>query len=197
MSSKNKRIQRNTKTFPKNILIIGVITAVIAIAAVVIVVSSGGNDISNIQANVSGLVDVAGEQAVAEEIVEVQEISNDAGITILKSEITEEATFYPYQAGDTYMEVIAIRASDGTVRTAFNTCQVCQGSGRAYYEQEGDVLICQNCGNRFTVDQVEVIKGGCNPIPIFEDSKKENEETITIPSKYLEANKGIFNNWKL
>lgn len=36
-----------------------------------------------------------------------------------------------------------------TIRTAFNTCQVCYSSGRGYYVQEGNVLVCQNCGNRF------------------------------------------------
>lgn len=127
---------------------------------------------------------------------EVLTSSTGEGVTILKSDITEEATFYPYQAGDTYMEVIAIKASDGTIRTALNTCQVCTGSGRGYYEQEGDVLVCQNCGNRFTVDQVEVIKGGCNPVPIFEDYKTEESDIIKISDTFLVANKALFNNWK-
>ncbi len=123
--------------------------------------------------------------------------SEIAGVTITKSDITEKAAFFPFEAEGTYMEVIAIRASDGTVRTALNTCQVCTGSGRGYYVQEGDVLICQNCGNRFTVDQVEVVKGGCNPVPIFDEDKTEDEETITISDEYLLRNKALFNNWKL
>lgn len=120
-----------------------------------------------------------------------------SGVTITKSEITEKATFFPFEAEGTYMEVIAIRASDGTVRTALNTCQVCTGSGRGYYAQEGDVLVCQNCGNRFTVDQVEVVKGGCNPVPIFAQNKTEDDESITISSDYLIKNKTLFYNWKI
>ena len=130
-----------------------------------------------------------GEEALAEAV-------NTQGIKIQKSEITETATFYPYQAQDTYMDVIAIRATDGTVRTALNTFQVCTGSGRAYYEQEGDALICQNCGNRFTVDQIEVIKGGCNPVPILASDKEDNGDTITISDEFLVANKNLFVNWK-
>ncbi len=122
--------------------------------------------------------------------------SSAKGVTIEKDSVTEEALFIPYRSGDTDMEVIAIRASDGTVRTAFNTCQVCFDSGYGYYEQEGDVLVCQNCGNRFGVDQVEVAKGGCNPVPIFEDQKTETDDTITISDDVLAQYKSLFSNWK-
>ena len=45
------------------------------------------------------------------------------------------------------MEIVAVKALDGSIRTAFNTCQVCYNSGRGYYQQEGNELVCQNCGN--------------------------------------------------
>ncbi|WP_069999998.1 DUF2318 domain-containing protein [Cellulosilyticum sp. I15G10I2] len=117
-------------------------------------------------------------------------------LTIIKSDITEEASFYPYQSNDTYMEIIAVRASDGSVRTALNTCQVCYRSGRGYYEQKDDVLICRNCGNRFTVDQIELIKGGCNPVPITEDLKTEDEEEILIAETALTQYAPMFANWR-
>ena len=122
--------------------------------------------------------------------------SSAEGVTIDKDSVTEEALFIPYRSGDTDMEVIAIRASDGTVRTAFNTCQVCFDSGRGYYEQDGDMLVCQNCGNRFGVDQVEVAKGGCNPVPIFEDQKTETDDTIAISDDVMAEYKTLFSNWK-
>ncbi|MGE5614449.1 MAG: DUF2318 domain-containing protein [Bacillota bacterium] len=117
-------------------------------------------------------------------------------LKIIKSEITETARFYPYKAGKTYMEVLAVEASDGTIRTAFNTCQVCYDSGRGYYKQQGDVLICQNCGNMFRPDQIEIIKGGCNPVPITKENKTEDDENIVIPQAFMEANKGLFGNWR-
>ncbi|MEX1377516.1 MAG: DUF2318 domain-containing protein [Eubacteriales bacterium] len=131
-------------------------------------------------------------------ISESQAVESSAGegITIVKSDVTDKATFYSYTVEDTYMEVLAIKASDGTIRTALNTCQVCTGSGRAYYVQEGDVLVCQNCGNRFTVDQVEVIKGGCNPVPILGGDKTDDGESIRISDEFLANNKQLFYNWK-
>jgi len=49
-------------------------------------------------------------------------------LVISKSEVTEKAKFYPYNADGTRMEILAVRAGDGSIRTAFNTCQVCNGS---------------------------------------------------------------------
>ena len=94
------------------------------------------------------------------------------------------------------MEILAVRAPDGSIRTAFNTCQVCYNSGRGYYKQSGDELVCQNCGNRFKANAVEIEIGGCNPVPILGENKTDDGTTIVIPQKFLEQNKGLFGNWK-
>ena len=117
-------------------------------------------------------------------------------LVMIKSEITETVKFYTYKLGRTEMQVMAVRASDGSIRTAFNTCQVCYDSGRGYYIQQGNQLICQNCGNRFLTDQLEIIRGGCNPVPITQEDKIEDEETITLHGAFLEANSVWFKNWK-
>jgi uncharacterized membrane protein len=120
----------------------------------------------------------------------------DADLVIPIAEVSETAAFYPVDIEGTRLEVIAVKAPDGTVRTAFNTCQVCYGSGRGYYKQQGNLLICQNCGNRFRMSQVEVRSGGCNPVPIFPANKTVDEKNITISREFLTRAKGIFANWK-
>lgn len=117
-------------------------------------------------------------------------------IVIDKSAITSTASFIPYKLADNYMEVIAIKASDGTIRTALNTCQVCFDSGRGYYDQSGDTLICNNCRNVFGTDDIEVIRGGCNPIPVTSTAKTENDETITISGQFLKDNSFYFARWE-
>ena len=123
-------------------------------------------------------------------------VTPSGDMKIPKKEISSTAKFYPYKAGNVRMEVLALRAPDGTVRTAFNTCQVCYASGRGFYTQKGDVLVCNNCGNRFQASQVELVKGGCNPIPIAKDLKKEDADTITIPKAVFEEAKPFFLKWK-
>lgn len=124
--------------------------------------------------------------------------TNEKGdIVIPIANITEKATFYAYDELDNKMEIIAVKASDGSVRTAFNTCQVCYSSGRGYYVQEGNVLVCQNCGNRFRMDEVQVTRGGCNPVPIDKDEKVITASSITITKGFLTKAEGIFANWKI
>lgn len=120
----------------------------------------------------------------------------DTDINIVKSEISDQVKFYGYKDNDTYMEVMAVKATDGTIRTALNTCQICYDSGRGYYIQQGDTVVCQNCGNVFNIDDIQVIKGGCNPIPIMEENRKEDDSNITIEKAFLQANKDYFSYWK-
>ena len=117
-------------------------------------------------------------------------------LVIPVSGISAQATFYPMTVNGTKLEVLAVKAPDGTIRTAFNTCQVCYSSGRGYYKQEGNVLVCQNCGNRFNMSDVEVSKGGCNPVPIFDKETTMTETSITISGNYLMQATKIFQNWK-
>ena len=136
------------------------------------------------------------DTAKSDEKSERQNVQTSGDIIINKSEIGTNATFYAYEVDGVDLEVLAIKASDGTIRTAFNTCQVCYSSGRGYYEQEGDHLVCQNCGNTFTTDNVQVVSGGCNPIPIFAEDKTETDESITIDEDFLRESKDMFLNWK-
>jgi uncharacterized membrane protein len=120
----------------------------------------------------------------------------DRDLVIQISEVTENAIFYPVDIEGTRLEVLAVKAPDGTIRTAFNTCQVCYGSGRGFYKQQGTVLVCQNCGNRFRMSQVEVRSGGCNPVPIFPQNKTVTAQTITISKDFLKEAKSIFAKWR-
>lgn len=120
----------------------------------------------------------------------------DQDLVLKTDQISDTAKIYPIDIDGTRMEVIAVKAPDGSIRTAFNTCQVCYDSGRGYYKQEGDMLVCQNCGNQFTMDRVEVEAGGCNPWPIFPENKTVTDESITISYDFLKESKEIFANWK-
>jgi uncharacterized membrane protein len=120
----------------------------------------------------------------------------DQDLVIKTAEVTENAVFYPVDIEGARIEVLAVKAPDGTIRTAFNTCQVCYGSGRGFYKQQGTVLVCQNCGNRFRMSQVGVRSGGCNPVPISAANKTVTDTAITISRDFLKEAKGIFARWK-
>ena len=117
-------------------------------------------------------------------------------ITIRKKDVSHTARFYPYTLDGIAMEILAVRASDGTIRTALNTCQVCFDSGRGFYKQSGSFLVCQNCGNRFHIDQIERIKGGCNPVPITPELKTDLGDSIGISRQLMASAKELFLYWK-
>jgi hypothetical protein len=123
-------------------------------------------------------------------------IAEGEGLVINIADISDQASFYPVEVDGTRMEVIAVKAPDGSIRTAFNTCQICYDSGRGYYEQSGNKLVCQNCGNQFPMSSVEVEAGGCNPWPIFPEDKTVTGDSITISYDFLKKSKDIFANWK-
>ena len=117
-------------------------------------------------------------------------------LTIQAAEIGTEASYFDYDAGGTVVEVLAVRAPDDSVRLALNTCQVCNGSPYAYFVQENDVFVCQNCQNRFASEDVGKQSGGCNPVPITGELYTEENGVITIPAAVLDANAARFENWK-
>lgn len=123
-------------------------------------------------------------------------VAADQDLVIPISDLSETAKFYPVDIDGTRLEVVAVEAADGSIRTAFNTCQVCYDSGRGYYKQQGNKLVCQNCGNQFPMDRVEVESGGCNPWPIFDQNKTVTDSSITISYDFLKESTGIFANWK-
>jgi uncharacterized membrane protein len=123
-------------------------------------------------------------------------VTTDRDLVIQIADITENALFFPVIVDGMQMEVLAVKAPDGTIRTAFNTCQVCYASGKGYFVQVDTVLVCQNCGRRYRMNQVERQAGGCNPVPIFPENKTVTASTVTISKEYLKLAKNIFASWR-
>lgn len=73
------------------------------------------------------------------------------------------AHFYRYVTSvGREVRLFVIRSSDGVIRAAFDACDVCYRSRKGYH-QEGDDMVCNNCGRHFRSVDVNVITGGCNP----------------------------------
>jgi uncharacterized membrane protein len=57
------------------------------------------------------------------------------------------------------------------------------------YHQEGDELVCNNCGSRFPSNQVNDVQGGCNPAPL---QREVQGDRILIKVTDLEAGSKYF-----
>lgn len=69
---------------------------------------------------------------------------------------------YGFVAGNRTVRFLALKTSDGKIRTAFDACEICGAFG---YIQDGDNLICLNCSAEINPRTLGAT-GGCNPIPL-------------------------------
>ena len=76
-----------------------------------------------------------------------------------------KAHFYAVAAGGKEVRFFAVKTADGRVRTALDACDVCYPEKKGY-RQEGDFMVCTNCGRKFHLTMVGDVRGGCNPSPL-------------------------------
>ncbi len=76
-----------------------------------------------------------------------------------------KARHFHYRDRDITIRYFILKSKDGVIRAAFDACDVCWPTNKGYF-QEGDVMVCRNCGQRFASVKVNEVKGGCNPSPL-------------------------------
>lgn len=101
----------------------------------------------------------------------------DGVVSIPLAEVSDgSAHYYTFEAGKREINFFVLQSPDGVVRAAFDACDVCWRS-RKGYTQDGDFMICDNCGQRFHSARINVEKGGCNPAPL---SRKVEGDDLVI-----------------
>ena len=96
-----------------------------------------------------------------------------------------KAHFFRVDMNDgAYLEFFTVRSGDGVIRAAVDACDVCYRAGKGYVK-DGDVMVCENCGMRFPLSRINVVKGGCNPAPL---KRQINGKTLEIPMSEVAEN---------
>jgi len=70
--------------------------------------------------------------------------------------------FYTADVNDTVLRFLVIHQTNGNYAVALDACQICGWSG---YRQEGQNVICRNCGATIYIPSIGE-HGGCNPVPV-------------------------------
>ncbi|MBW1869156.1 MAG: DUF2318 domain-containing protein [Deltaproteobacteria bacterium] len=84
-----------------------------------------------------------------------------------------QARHFEYKGSDATIKYFILKSSDGIIRAAYDACDVCWPAGKGYY-QDGDHMVCRNCGRRFASKLVNVVQGGCNPAPLTRSIENGN-----------------------
>lgn len=129
------------------ITLIAVFAALLAVAAYLVLGASKDNPASTAVATNAG----AGAAAARD-------------ITIPLSDLSDKAKFFDYKLPDNKpVRFFVIRSSDGQYRAAMDACDMCYHAKKGYH-QEGDDMVCNNCGLHFHSSQINEKHGGCNPV---------------------------------
>jgi uncharacterized membrane protein len=90
-------------------------------------------------------------------------VAQNNEIRIPLSDLTDSSLhFYMADVNGTVLRFFVIHKTNGDYVAALDACQIC---GRAGYRQEGQNIICRNCGASIYAPSIGD-RGGCNPIPI-------------------------------
>lgn len=92
---------------------------------------------------------------------------------------------YVVTTGGVDVRLIVIVDSSDTVHAAFDACEICGAKG---YYQDGNQVICRNCGAAINVPTIG-IAGGCNPIHV--DFVVEGG-ALVLSAQALEAGERVF-----
>jgi uncharacterized membrane protein len=95
-----------------------------------------------------------------------------------------KAHYFEHKHGNITIRYFVVKSADGVLRAAFDACDVCWPEGKGY-AQDGDFMVCRNCGQRFHSTRVNEVKGGCNPAPL--ERRVENKMLIILVRDILEG----------
>ena len=99
-----------------------------------------------------------------------------------------QAHYYSYALPGSEVKFFLLKSSDGVIRAAFDACDVCFREGKGY-SQEGDFMVCDNCGQRFHSVRINEVEGGCNPAPLLRSVENNN---VVIAERDILAGAGYF-----
>ena len=84
-------------------------------------------------------------------------------VSIPASKVSDKAKFFKFEDGGKEIIFFAVKATDGSYKTAFDACDSCYKSKKGY-EQQGDKMNCKNCNQKFAINRLGPnATGGCNP----------------------------------
>jgi len=99
-----------------------------------------------------------------------------------------QARHFSFQDGNLTIRYFVIKSADGVIRAAFDACDVCWPAGKGYY-QDGDDMVCRNCGRRFASNLVNEVQGGCNPAPL---TRRIENDLLVIHPDAIRQGAGYF-----
>lgn len=115
--------------------------------------------------------------------------AQDGVVTIPVADVDDgKAHHFVFKKGNNEVKFFLLKSNDGVIRAAFDACDVCFREKKGY-DQDGEFMICNNCGMRFHSSRINEVKGGCNPSPL---KRTYDDTTVTIKVRDIMSGRGYF-----
>ena len=154
-------------------------TTLILIAVAVIIIAVAAYFVIN-----NGSSDKPSSTTVASD----SKATESTDIRIPLADLSSKAKFFDYKLADKPMRFFVLKSSDGVYRAALDACDTCYHAKKGYH-QEGDDMICNNCGLHFHSAQINEVHGGCNPVGL---PRAVDGDQLVIKVSDLESRKQYF-----
>jgi hypothetical protein len=118
-------------------------------------------------------------------------LTKDADVVRLPAaSITSQAAFYKVDAGGTVVPFFTVRDASGQAIVALDACSVCAHAKKGY-QQQGDKMLCKNCGLTFPVAELAKMgsRGGCHPVTL---PTRTEGDSIVVARQDIEAGAKYF-----
>ncbi len=100
-----------------------------------------------------------------------------------------KAKFFDYTvAGNKAVRFFAVKSPDGKYRAAMDACDTCYHAKKGY-SQQGEDMICNQCGLKFHCNLINEVSGGCNPVGVPLAVEGDN---LVIKASELESRSRYF-----
>ena len=80
-------------------------------------------------------------------------------VGIPKADLSTTATFFEYEGETATIRYFAVIDEAGAYHVAFDACDACYPADKGY-SQDGVEVVCNNCGNRYAIDELGTQSGG-------------------------------------
>ncbi len=181
LDEKRARVLARDKTWVKTVALVA--GALFAVLALWVFYTITGNKSSMVSGKTTA------HAATARTAVAVSAKPENGEVRIPLSDLDDRtAHFYVFHAGGKDIRFFLLRDAEGGVRAALDACHACYRAKRGY-RQEGNAVICNNCGMSFKYENIGIVTGGCNPIPL---ARKTAGQVVALKAKDIEAGAKFF-----
>ncbi|MCK9365021.1 MAG: DUF2318 domain-containing protein [Syntrophales bacterium] len=179
--SKREKLLKTEKKFPFVKIIVILLAVTIPLAWFILRSGSEAGAVSATGTQVTQKVNYSGQNI---RMTTVDAVSGSGSIEIPADIVKDKKiVYFEYSKGGKKAPLMAYITPSGKLVTAISMCEPCRSTK---FHIEGDEMVCNACGTRWTLEKLQGVSGGCLAYPpdvvahTLEGGKVKIQDTIIL-----------------